>query len=595
MKLKRRILSVLLTLAVMVTFMPFVSQQAFAASSSKVQVVTKAKANNGNTSYSYNKKGLVTKKVTKKSSKTTSADTATTITTTYKYNKKNSISKKTTTIVDKVTSYQTDKTTGKTRTANLGTVTTTTKYVTNYTLNKKGLATKSVTTITTGKSGSETTTSKSRPFTSAGYYTDREMTDGRLVADYHWESGVKTYTYWTGAVNDAVADSTNTTTYVDNGDGTYREISEESSTNANYSTNLTRKSGDIVSAEVVLTGGSNSSYSKRESVNEEKTVVTTTYKYDKKKRVKSENSVYVSTNGYSFVSSSNSSKNADGSSSSSVNNTPYKETTTTTSSSTTTYTYDKKGHAKKVVTSSKGVSNSTYVEIEGLTNRSGEDVAADSTKTTWSEVSSGADCESVSTSVTAGGTETVTTEIKPYTSVYTENGVAETPVTHEAKTTTKNWTVRYNEAALGSTSVTTYAYDKNGNRKSAKQTINNTEYVTQKNEVYGTTIYQLVNAENLEPDETPYQNLEAVKVLVSHTSKYNSKFETTVKNGTKRVQKLLEMVTSSHDGSSSTGYDLEGRVEYTMKAKKLSSSLAKIAEQQQWAIQNGSVNGLVGF
>ena len=123
MKLKRRILSVLLTLAVMVTFMPFISQQAFAASSSKVQVVTKAKANNGNTSYSYNKKGLVTKKVTKKSSKTTSADTATTITTTYKYNKKNSISKKTTTIVDKVTIYQTDKTTGKTRTANLGTVT----------------------------------------------------------------------------------------------------------------------------------------------------------------------------------------------------------------------------------------------------------------------------------------------------------------------------------------------------------------------------------------------------------------------------------------------------------------------------------------
>lgn len=595
MKLKRRILSVLLTLAVMVTFMPFISQQAFAASSSKVQVVTKAKANNGNTSYSYNKKGLVTKVVTKKSSKDASTDNATTTTTTYKYNKKNAVTKRTTTVVDKVTYWQTDKTTGKTRTANLGTVTKTTKFVTNYTVNKKGLATKSVTTITETKSGSEASTSKSRPFLDEGS-SRSELVDGRLVADsYTDDNGNRVYTFWTGAVNDAVADRANTTTYVDNGNGTYREVSENNYTGANYDTNMTYKGGDIISAEVVLKGGANTSFNKSESIHEDKTVITTTYKYDKKKRVKSENSVFVKTDVYTEVSESGGSRNSDGSSHSYTYNTPRTETTTTTSSSTTTYTYDKKGHAKKVVVSDKGISNETYVEVNGLTNESGENVYSDGTRQTWSSVSSGTDSESVYTEVTAGGTKTTTTDSKPYTSVYTENGVAEAPVAHVAKVTTKNWTVRYNQAALGSTDVTTYAYDKNGNRKSAKETINGTEYVTQKNETYGNSLYELVNAENLEPGEVPYQKLETVKVLVNHTHKYNSKFETSVKNGTKRVQKLLEMVTSSHDGSSSTGYDLDGRVVYTLKAKKLKGSAAKIAEQQQWAIQNGSVNGMVGF
>ena len=179
MSMKRRALSVLLTLAVMVTFMPFITLEANAASSSAVQVVTKAKANDGNTSYSYNKKGLITKAVTKTSERDKDSDTAVTDTVVYKYNKKNKVSKKTETKVTKVTNYKTNPNTDAI-TASEGTVTTTEKFVTVYTYNKKGLATKSVETVTTTKSGSTVSSGEKR---AREIYT--ELTDGRVVAGFN--------------------------------------------------------------------------------------------------------------------------------------------------------------------------------------------------------------------------------------------------------------------------------------------------------------------------------------------------------------------------------------------------------------------------
>ena len=86
----RKLSALFLSLTIMITFMPMMTLTVDAASSSKVQVVTKAKDNDGNTvKYSYNKKGLVSKSVSKQSWKEPDEDRSSTITTSYKYNKKN--------------------------------------------------------------------------------------------------------------------------------------------------------------------------------------------------------------------------------------------------------------------------------------------------------------------------------------------------------------------------------------------------------------------------------------------------------------------------------------------------------------------------
>ena len=484
MKLKRRILSVLLTLAVMVTFMPFVSQQAFAASSSKakVQVVTKAKANNGNTSYTYNKKGLITKAVTKTSSKSTSEDTAKTVTTTYKYNKKNKVSKKTTTIVEKVTRYETDKTTGKTRTANLGTVTTTDKYVTVYTYNKKGLATKSVTTATTTKSGTETSNYKNRSF----YYNERdELTDGRIIAGYnYYDATGKSYDedtsanayYYTGAVNTAVRSGTDKYTYRDNGNGTYSVIYDDSTNYANYNTKVNRKyymyddSNNVVecteddywdfnvvnSVEVVLDPTNDYAYTNHsETTYKDQTVTTTKYTYKKgrvSKAVSTSVSTFVETDGVSSYTD----KDSEGTYSS-VDNSVDTDTTVTTYTTTTTYSYDKKGRAKQSVVSNNGVENSVRTIVYGLPNRSWTNT--DGTK--GSEVGSGASAASTTVVQVANGTKTTTYTPNKYMRTYTySDGTSSTYVVNEeAKPTVETSAVK----ATPSKSTYKYTYDKNGN------------------------------------------------------------------------------------------------------------------------------------
>ena len=289
----RKLTALFLTLAVMLTFMPVVTLTANAASSSKVQVVTKVTDNDGNTvKYSYNKKGLVSKSVSKKTNKSASQDVASTVTTSYKYNKKNRLTKITVKDVSQVKSYKTNPTTEK-RAAAKGTVTTTNTSVTTFKYNKKGLATKSVTTTNTTKSGSVTSSSK---YLSGGDFI--KMADGRY---YDRDEGK----YYTAAQVAAFAKSSSyTTTYKDNGNGSYTET----------------YSSDPNEPETYKTT----------------TVTTRSYKYDKKKRVIKETVSVVRTtdNTYKSSSSTSTSKTV-------TTNTPYVVK----------YSYGKNGRVKKMSTS----------------------------------------------------------------------------------------------------------------------------------------------------------------------------------------------------------------------------------------------------
>ena len=300
----RKLTALFLTLAVMLSFMPVVTLTASAASSSKVQVVTKVTDNKGDTvKYSYNKKGLVSKSVSKTTSKSASEDVAETVTTSYKYNKKNRLTRITVKDVEKETSYKTNPTTGK-RAAARGTVTTTRTSVTTFKYNKKGLATKSVTTANTTKSGSVTSSSR---YLSGGDFI--KMADGRY---YDYDSGK----YYTASQVAAFAKSSSyTTTYKDNGNGSYTET---------YSSDP------------------------NEPETYKNTVVTTrTYKYDKKKRVKKETVSVVTTsdNTYKSSTSTSTSKYV-------TTNKPYVIK----------YTYGKNGRVKKMTTSNPN----SFISIDGV-------------------------------------------------------------------------------------------------------------------------------------------------------------------------------------------------------------------------------------
>ncbi|MGN0153625.1 MAG: hypothetical protein ACI4A3_04190, partial [Lachnospiraceae bacterium] len=390
------------------------------AASTSVNVITAEKNNSGDSiKYTYNKKGLVAKIVSKNSYKTSDEDVTETITTTYKYNKKNKVAKKTTKSVTKTKYYETDKTTGMKIVGTKGTVTDTDTTVTTYKYNKKGLATSSVATTTCVMSGSITETDKS---TIANDYNRKELSDGRVIAGYNeykadgteYSDTEKAQSAYYYAGNLAVTEGTTvtTTSYADKGNGIYTETTTTTSNSAGYKTEpVTTYYGYYNGSVVVLTKGdfvvdeeyyefqrpdgtytngyafditqqvniiqdpTYSNTSTEVSTNEvnSKSVTTTTYTYDKKKRVKKAVATTVYSNnrsGSESTSESSSSTDVDDYSS-------YSETTVYSSKSdstdkneytyedtsvrTTTYTYDKKGRAKKTVSTNDGKENSKTV------------------------------------------------------------------------------------------------------------------------------------------------------------------------------------------------------------------------------------------
>lgn len=437
---------------------------ATASAASKVNVITKATYNSGSTvKYSYNKKGLITKSVSTKSSKDNDSDTSTTVTTTFKYNKKNKVSTKTAKTVEKVTSYETDKTTGLKLGAKKGTVTTTTTTVTNYTYDKKGLATQSVATTTTSMSGSITTTSKSR-----NYYGE-ELADGTFFGGYNYYNADGTQNaentkanawFYTGNVVYGSGDTTTTTTYTDNGNGSYKAVtvSTTSSTdspvkveeNASYykksvvdgivkmipltkGTDGTYKSADgsitsywpdvtIVSSKSVSPDPEGSTSTSKKTITTTdtqsgKTVTTTKYSYDKKKRVSKAVSTTVSTSNNAKNTNTVKESNGKTYSNKSTKVTDNVSTNESASVSTTTYSYDKKGRAKKVVWSNDGKedSKSTFSYKETSYDSEETSIAADGKTTVTKESRSTSAYPSVSTTIVKDGVSKNITTYNPYT------------------------------------------------------------------------------------------------------------------------------------------------------------------------------------
>ncbi len=514
------------------------------AASKKQNVITQANYNSGSTvKYTYNKKGLVTKAVSTRSSKKNpfegfedeewgkAKDESVKVTTTYKYNKKNKISSKTTKTVTTDTYYETDKTTGLTIKGTEGKVTETETAVTKYTYNNKGLATQAVTTTTTTLAGNTTVTKKTNALTEKKSSKVTEISDGRFIAGYNEynadgtsngsdENTSANVYFYDGSIASAESTTTTTTTYEAKADGTYTKTVKTDTSSVGYTKepvelyygeeyvngvktivpltynekgfegekdiqsweyNPETEKEELVTKKEKFTykyqkadgtpfnGDGDSIFSRTEKVNvvadtsatestsktvtsdvSDKVVTTTKYTYDNKKRVKK--AVSTANNTKEISESTAYSQN----SSSSTKNSKIEYTDKNKSVdndikvSTTTYTYDKKGRAKKVVTSNDGVQNSsstknntnvtvkdiaeifkdydynniehnTYSKVVTYTNSDGSKYSI-STSYSLSDVNPATPVDQfypTTTSITiAGGTKTETTTNNPYKITY---------------------------------------------------------------------------------------------------------------------------------------------------------------------------------
>lgn len=466
------------------TFAPATAVQA----AKKSNVITKATYNSGDTvKYSYNGKGLVTKSVSTNSYKSSDSDTSITVTTTYKYNKKNKISSKTEKTVEKNTYYETDKTTGLDIKGKQGTLTETTVAETSYKYNKKGLATESITTTSTTMSGKLETTNKSNSFIkddnedgNANVEVKDENGNSSVIAGYNRhnadgsennENTKDNAYYYTGSLDIGSKSSKIVTEYTDNGDGTYKKTyssnsdssgvkKEESASYYGYEWKDNVRSiiplkrveekdsdGDVnyrfkkddntvfygetfsVIQSIAVSPDENAkstSEVKNEEIITDKSVTTTKYSYDKKKRVKKAIATTVKTDNevgsYSSSSESKSTNYYSKSSDSSKNET----LSETTSVETTTYTYDKKGHVKKTVVSNDGLINKketvSELPIESshettYYNSKGKVSSSDKNSSSYT-LGNGINFKTVTTTVVENGNETSTVTNYPYTRKY---------------------------------------------------------------------------------------------------------------------------------------------------------------------------------
>lgn len=602
MKLKKRMFSVLLVLAVMVTFMPAATLSADAASkktSNKVYTVSSEKNEIGdNTKYTYNKKGFVTKAVSKYMSKDSDSDTVETVTTTYKYNKKNRITKKTTTDVEKVTTYKTNKTTGKSTGQSLGTVTTTTKDVTAYTY-KNGRATKAVTTSTTVKSGSlkeENVSLRLEDFT--------ELSNGKFIAGYNRrnadgskideDTSANAY-YYTGNIKAAEYKGTTTTTYKDNGDGTYTKTENYVSSYSNFAETPkeTYYKLDDNGKYVVCNNEEESAFSIKESVEvavnangtsrsynntqtdviTDQTVTTTVFKYDKKKRVKQANITTVKTDATETAktdSSTETYKDSDedydedtGESKTVEGTTTSKESSSCTSSESATettsqvekYTYDKKNRKTKKVVTNNGVMNRVETYVDGRSNSTEESqtVYNDGTKSSYKETSTYSGDADTTTTVYANGTRTTIMTYNPYTS------------TRVVSDTSRSGSSRNTDTK------TDYTYFKNGGSMTKTVEKEDTKYKD------GTTDFTNNEYTRYEYDKTGDK--------YSYTSSYTDTY--TPKEGTPSVTKTTYSCYNDGTGEKEyyykTQYNDEEAVEYTND-----DALRKTAEDANAALGDGT-------
>lgn len=483
------------------------------AATQKVCLVTQKTDDDGyTTKYSYNKSGFLTKRITTVARKSSSSDYSYKATTSYKYNKKNRIASSTYSSTSTRVSYETDDD-GKIKSGGKTTKSTdTSSNSTKYTYNKNGLLTQKVTT---------------------SYSSD--------IPENSNETETNEYEYWNGTdYVKGTSTETRNTTYQSKGNGAYTRTYTYTYTHPEYDSNT--------NAVVTYTRT-------RQTVEDftNKTVTTTKYTYDKKKRVKSAvtDTVYYSTEKEVNTGSTTTGAQVDQDSKREYNN-----NSSSTSRTTDKYTYNKKGKASKVVTVSEPDYARTY-ESENKYTYSDNTTHSSSTKTTYANNKK----TTVESSLNSDGSVTTTTKEVAYPG-------------------NKN------------TYTTTYVYDKAGNVKSTKASyvdVNNRKntYTVDANGERQTVYNKLPDGSN--DYDAPVYTSETTK------SKSSSSYETELKANTARLTKELIMRTPTVSGREKYDSYSMSRNVYKVTTKKLSTKVAKDVEKQQWIIQNGHLNGEAGL
>lgn len=561
--IKSRAAALALAATMTLTLVSAPSIKVDAASKVTVPVVVEESSNgNGTTKYSYNKKGLISKAVYSNSYKTDghgAADYKNKSTTTYKYNKKNLIASRSTKSEFTTTSYTTDKY-GEIR-ADKTPITSVSKSSGNtvYTYDKKGRVKQTVYT---------------------GYDFNVENFTNTDTSVYEvWIPG----TYVNGEyVSGKDVDSTQTTTTsvstTDGGNGTYTRVTSETVTTPYY---------DSATATIAFRTSVDTT---TETITSQD-VTTTTYTSDKKGRVKSASSETVSTKSVTTHRERTTNYGT-----ADADTQVWDETENTTSKSATTdkYTYNKKGKATKIVTNSQpdvstvtsSTNKHTYNDIEEQRVQVGTDEDG-YPKYDYQVVKTLRTDASSSQTTIEGGVKTVSSSTPN-----SDGSVSQTVKTTSYPANTMAFT-------------TTYKYDKKGNVASVKSTTvdtNNREHTyevkadgSQGDIVYNNLVNPLTGQVLTNEDGTPRKDYDSpVYTTKIKTTKATSKVEGELKANTNRLTKAISMYNSVTGREVNKAYSTS-RTTYKLKNKKLAKNVAARANQQQWILQNGRLNGQFGL
>lgn len=609
-----------------------------AAGKKTVYLVTEEQSNaGGKTKYTYNGKGLLTKAAYTNATKSKETESKTVSTTKYSYNKKNRISAvkydSTNTEID----YYTDNYGDRRPRLKDGKTSTTTVTKKNaevaYTYDKKGKVTQTVETAygvslpenTSDTSSYDGTIDIPTRFqeTAQGTYVKSEYGSRYRVSkpasdsngyssDYVYvylkdNSDDRGYSYYKGdyyidatkldlttleddekkLVNDALAaekkysivpgtgvdnvkytdTTTTTTTYTDNGNGSLTK------TTTVEEQNVDRDNSTAIS--VVYTKNSTVTTITTTVKNE----ITTSYTYDKKKRVKKAVADTVRTTTttgkrtYTSMVGTPEQKSTDS---------EFTRTATKKSRITDSYTYNKKGKATKIVTL-----NEPDIRSEEVINKKYPDSVQ---------------------KYENGEYKTVTETRESTQSIVIENGTktrtnADPKKNDDGSVTTVTTTKSVAYPANVEKYTTTFKYDKKGNIKSYKgkneDTNNRAATYTVvdgvEKQVYNQKTekqydYATNTSKDVQVDD--YESPVYTTKTTTSTSTYSKDVE--LKKNTARLTKVVGMDKWLPEGASTSSYDVS-RTTYKVKSKKVARSTSSAANKQQWIIQNGMNNGETGL
>jgi YD repeat-containing protein len=518
------------------------------AKSTKKTKAKKGKSKKGKTAKAGKQKlYLVTKKVSNDGSVTK-----------YSYNKKGLLSKQTSTTnsrtKDSDSSYQTTtsyKYNKKNRVAvkNYNSVSDITEYETDFEKNIKSNGK-----VTKERENNNTNTQYF--YNKKGLLTKTVSTSYTITVpqnETETETAKSSYSYYDESdaykTVDSIENISRNYTYTDNGNGTRTKVYTYESVEPSYS---------YEKKQAV-----DSKYNRTETtVTSNKRVTTTNYSYDKKKRVKATNS----TTDYSSETKTENHRiySVDG-----VKSSEYLTETVDTHKYTTRsmvqFSYNKKGKVSKCVSTSEP----DVYEIYESSKKDTDTYYGSDNKTTVSTTSSTSKTEYVNNKKITSGSSTD----------------SDGKVTADETKTVDYPANKY-------VYTTQYTYDKKGNVKAERTTYDDVDnryedYTVDEN---GKQVFKYNKDKDGKDDISN-------PIYRSKTTRETKKvsYDNVLKADSARITKSLEMSSGYLEGREVDNSYGMNRSVFTVKAKKISGSLAKDVEAQQWILQNGSLNGQFGL